>query len=51
MLVLTRNTEQSIVIGDDDSIKFTVLSINGNQVKIGVEAPRNISINREEILK
>lgn len=47
MLVLTRKPKESIIIGED--ITVTVLSVNGDQVKIGFNAPRNIEINREEI--
>ena len=47
MLVLTRRLGESINIGDD--IKITVVDIDGKQVKIGIEAPRNISIFREEV--
>jgi len=47
MLILTRKSGQSILIGDE--IKIRVIEIKGNQVRIGVEAPRNISVHREEI--
>ena len=47
MLVLTRKIGESIQIGDD--IRMTVLSVNGQNVKVGVHAPRNITIHREEI--
>lgn len=47
MLVLTRKTKESIKIGDD--IEITVLSVNGDQVKIGINAPKNIEIHRTEI--
>lgn len=47
MLILSRNETQSIIIGDD--IKITVLGINGKQVRIGIEAPDDIPVNREEI--
>jgi carbon storage regulator len=47
MLVLTRRLGESINIGDD--VKITVVDIDGKQVKIGIEAPRNISIFREEV--
>jgi carbon storage regulator len=46
MLVLTRRLGESIVIGDDIIIR--ILDING-QVKLGIEAPQNISVHREEI--
>ncbi len=47
MLVLTRRLGESINIGDN--IKITVVDIDGKQVKIGIEAPRDISIFREEV--
>ncbi len=47
MLVLTRRLGESINIGDD--IKITVVDIDGKQVKVGIEAPRDISIFREEV--
>ena len=48
MLVLTRSTNESLLI-DDDKIMVKVLRINGNQVRLGIEAPRSISIHRDEI--
>ena len=47
MLVLTRKVDESIIIGDN--IKITVVDIRGDQAKIGIEAPREISVHREEI--
>ncbi len=47
MLILTRNVNSSITIGDD--IRVTVLSVKGSQVRIGVDAPRDIQVDREEI--
>ena len=47
MLVLSRKLDESIIIGDN--IKVTVISIGGNYVKLGIEAPNGISIHREEI--
>ena len=46
MLILTRNAGQTLNIGDD--VEVTVLGIQGNQVRIGITAPRNVSIHREE---
>lgn len=47
MLVLTRQPNQSIVIGDD--IVVTVLEVRGDQVRIGVRAPRSVPVHREEV--
>ena len=47
MLVLTRKKGQSIMLGDD--IEIVVVDIQGDQVRIGVNAPKNISIHRKEI--
>ncbi|ABR73432.1 carbon storage regulator [Actinobacillus succinogenes] len=47
MLILTRKVGETVLIGDDISI--TVLNIRGNQVKIGIEAPKDVTVHREEI--
>ena len=47
MLVLTRRSSQSIVIGKD--IVVTVLEVRGDQVRIGVSAPRDVDVHREEV--
>ena len=47
MLILTRYKEQVIKFGDDVNVK--ILSIKGNQVSIGIEAPDDVSIHREEV--
>jgi len=47
MLVLTRHTDQSIVIGHD--IVVTVLEVRGDQVRLGIRAPRNVQVHREEV--
>ncbi|MGP1910046.1 carbon storage regulator CsrA [Metabacillus sp. JX24] len=47
MLVLTRKTGEAIKIGDD--IEISVISISGDQVKIGISAPKHIDIHRKEI--
>lgn len=48
MLVLTRKTGQSIVI--DGGIEITVLEVRGEQVRLGIAAPREIKVNRKELL-
>lgn len=47
MLVLTRKEQEAIMIGD--SIIVRVLEVNGDQVRIGIEAPQHISVHREEV--
>jgi carbon storage regulator len=47
MLILTRKTAESIIIGDDIEIKL--LSVKGNQARIGIEAPRERDVHREEV--
>jgi carbon storage regulator len=47
MLILSRRVGESLIISDD--MKVTVLGINGNQIRIGVSAPREIAVHREEI--
>ncbi|MGA1863340.1 carbon storage regulator CsrA [Deferribacter thermophilus] len=47
MLVLTRKIGESIIIGDDIEVK--VVSISGKSVRLGVDAPKNISVHRKEI--
>jgi carbon storage regulator len=47
MLILTRRVGETIKIGDD--IEITVLGIKGNQVRVGIDAPDDVSIHREEI--
>ncbi len=49
MLILTRKLGESVVIGDN--IKVTVTDINNNQIKLGIDAPRDITVNREEVVK
>lgn len=50
MLILTRRVGEALVVGEgNDQIKVTVLGIKGNQVRIGVDAPKNVSVHREEI--
>ncbi|MBN2326709.1 MAG: carbon storage regulator CsrA [Candidatus Omnitrophica bacterium] len=47
MLVLTRKRDESIIIGDD--VEITIVDIKGEKVKIGVSAPKTLSIHRKEI--
>ncbi len=47
MLVLTRKKDQSIII--NDNIEITVLDVQGDQVRIGINAPRDVSIHRKEV--
>ena len=47
MLVLTRKLNEAIMIGDD--IEITILSIEGEQIKLGINAPKNVDIHRKEI--
>lgn len=47
MLILTRRVGETLVIGDD--VTVTVLGVKGNQVRIGVNAPKDVSVHREEI--
>jgi carbon storage regulator len=48
VLVLTRRIQQSIRIGDD--ITITVIEVRGDQVRLGIEAPRNVPVHRTEVL-
>ena len=49
MLILTRRVGETVVIGND--VDVTVLGVKGNQVRLGVKAPREIAVHREEIFQ
>lgn len=47
MLILSRRIGEKLIIGDN--VTVTILAVKGNQVRIGIEAPRNVRVDREEI--
>jgi carbon storage regulator len=47
MLVLSRKTNESIIIGDD--IKIVIVEVRGDKVRLGIEAPRDVTVHRSEI--
>jgi carbon storage regulator len=49
MLVLTRRANQSVMIGND--VTITILEIRGDQVRIGIQAPKSVTVHREEVFR
>jgi carbon storage regulator len=47
MLILTRKVGETLMVGED--VTVTVMAVNGNQVRIGIKAPRDVAVHREEI--
>jgi carbon storage regulator len=47
MLILTRRIGETLIVGDD--VNITVLGVKGNQVRLGINAPKDVSVHREEI--
>jgi carbon storage regulator len=47
MLILTRRVGETIMVGDE--VTVTVLGVNGNQIRIGIHAPREIAVHRKEV--
>lgn len=47
MLILTRKPGEAVMIGD--TVTFTVLGVKGNQIRVGIDAPKSIAVHREEI--
>jgi carbon storage regulator len=47
MLILTRRVGETLMIGDD--VTVTVLGVNGNQIRLGITAPKSVAVHREEI--
>ncbi len=49
MLILTRRSGEAVIVGDN--VRIAVLDIRGNQVRLGVEAPREVTVHREEVYR
>lgn len=51
MLILTRRIGETLIIGNDGEITATILGVRGNQVRIGISAPKDVPVHREEIFR
>lgn len=51
MLILTRRCGERLFVGECGEVVFTILEVKGNQVRIGIDAPKDIPIHREEIYR
>ena len=49
MLILTRRVGEKLIIGNDGGVTVTVLDVTGNQARIGIDAPKDVAVHREEI--
>jgi carbon storage regulator CsrA len=49
MLIITRRVGESVMIGDNAEITVTILGVKGNQVRVGIGAPKSIAVHREEV--
>jgi len=49
MLILTRRVGETVMVGEEVSV--TILGVKGNQVRVGINAPRNVAVHREEIFE
>lgn len=49
MLILTRRVGEKLIIGED--IVVTILALNGGQIRVGIDAPKNVEVHREEVWK
>lgn len=49
MLILTRRIGETVIIGDEGKISFTIIGIEGCQVRIGINAPKEIPVHRQEV--
>jgi carbon storage regulator len=49
MLILTRRPGETIFVGENKEVQITVLGVKGNQVRVGISAPKNVPVHREEV--